>query len=346
MTSFAPGTPQEVIDGVNNSLGMSSPSSVNTTTTADVMGGSNPATTRPFAELLAQLFSKKEFGPAINSYAEKNYAFEPAITNFDPAPDEMSQQPTLGMMPPPPKSDDGSGGYKAVRAETPSVGGAYSDAQNGGMKSFDQFKDDFFAAENVIPQGMIEGQKMLQDEYDKYKSGFNNPATPSSGATQPTSAQGPSLDYLGQMLSGGLGGYGMYQPQPQRGMFGGFGMPMMQPMYGMGMGLGLGGYGGYGGGYGGMSPYGGMGYGGFGGYGGYGGGMSPFGMGLGGYGGYGGGMPYGNMYGGGFYNTMPQQGYTQQPQVANTQSFAFESPYGAGSLFGSLGFGSLGSIAR
>jgi len=336
MTRFMPGTPQEVIDEVNNSLGMSSPSSVNTTTTADVMGGSNP-TTRPFAELLAQLFSKKEFGPALNSYVEKNYAFEPAITNYDPAPseiaiNEMSKQPTLGKMPPPPKSDDGSGGYKAVRSETPSVGGAYSDAQNGGMKTFDEFKASYDGPMFAAPSF---AEDQLKTEYDRYKADFNNPATPSSGATQPTSAQGPSLDYLGQMLSGGLGGYGMYQPQPQRSMFGGFGMPMMQPMYGMGMGLGgYGGYGGgFGGGYGGMSPYGGMGYGGFGGYGGYGGGMSPFGMGLGGYGGYGGGMPYGNMYGGG-YNT-------QQPQATNTQSFAGESPFGAGSLFGSLG-----SIAR
>lgn len=318
MTRFLPGTPQEVIDEVNSSLGMSSPSSVNTTTTADIMGGSNP-TTKPFAEILKQLFSKRNFGTGISSFVE-NYTPDPAITNFNPAPNEMSDQPTLGMMPPPPKSDDGSGGYKAVRAETPSVGGAYSDAQSGGMKSFDQFKDDYFAAGNVVPAAPSFADDLLKTEYDKYKADFNNPATPSSGATQPTSAQGPSLDYLGQMLSGGLGGYGMYQPQPQFGMFGGFGMPMMQPMYGMGMGIG--GYGGYGG----------MGYGGFGGYGGYGGGMSPFGMGLGGYGGYGGGMPYGNMYGGGFYNTMPQQGYSTNPQ-----SFAGESPFGAGSIFGSLG---------
>lgn len=326
MTRFLPGTPQEVIDQVESSLGMNNSSSVNSTTTADVMGGSNPTTTKPFADILKQLFSNRNFGTGISSFVE-NYTPDPAITNFN-------EQPTLGMMPPPPKSDDGSGGYKAERDKAL----AESDAQNGGMKSFDQFKDDYFAAGNVIPQDMIHGPKMIQDAYDKYKSDFNNPATPSSDATQPTSAQGQSLDYLGQMLSGGLGGYGMYQPQPQRSMFGGFGMPMMQPMYGMGMGLGLGGYGGYGGyggGYGGMSPYGGgMGYGGFGGYGGYGGGMSPFGMGLGGYGGYGGGMPYGNMYGGG-YNTNYQQ--PQQPQMANTRSFAGESPFGAGSLFGSLG---------
>lgn len=319
MTLFAPGTPPEVIDQVNSSLGMSSPSSVSSTTTADIMGGSNP-TTKPFAEILKQLFSKGNFGTGISSFVEANASdlANPAITSYYGP--NGGDEPTLGKMPPPPKSDDGSGGYKAVRAETPSVGGAYSDAQSGGMKSFDQFKDDYFAAGNVVPAAPSFADDLLKTEYDKYKADFNNPATPSSGATQPTSAQGPSLDYLGQMLSGGLGGYGMYQPQPQRSMFGGFGMPMMQPMYGMGMGIG--GYGGYGG----------MGYGGFGGYGGYGGGMSPFGMGLGGYGGYGGGMPYGNMYGGGFYNTMPQQGYSTNPQ-----SFAGESPFGAGSIFGSLG---------
>lgn len=320
MTLFAPGTPPEVIEQVNSSLGMSSPSSVNTTTTSDVMGGSNPATTKPFADILAQLFGGAFSGTA------------PSIPSLNDQP--------LAAMPPPQKSDDGSGGYKAERrvyddldgkmktidefkntyysplAEPPSV-------DNGGMKTFDEFKDSYSGPMFAAPSF---AEEQLKTEYDKYKADFNNPATPSSGASQPTSAQGPSLDYLGQMLSGGLGGYGMYQPQPQRSMFGGFGMPMMQPMYGMGMGLGLGGYGGFGG----MSPYGGgMGYGGFGGYGGYGGGMSPFGMGLGGYGGYGGGMPYGNMYGGGFYNT--------QPQVTNTQSFAGESPFGAGSLFGSLG---------
>jgi len=324
MTRFMPGTPQEVIDKANNSLGMISPSSVNTTTTADIRGGSNPATTKPFADILAQLFGRSTRGDLENNRT----ASDPAITNFDPAPSEIpinetwGPQPTLGKMPPPPKSDDGSGGYRAERR--------VYDALNGGMKSFDEFKDSYNGPMFAAPSF---AEDQLKTEYDKYKADFNNPATPSSGATQPTSAQGPSLDYLGQMLSGGLGGYGMYQPQPQRGMFGGFGMPMMQPMYGMGMGLGgYGGYGGYGGGYGGM---------GYGGFGGYGGGMSPFGMGLGGYGGYGGGMPYGNMYGGGFYNTMPQQGYTQQPQATNTQSFAGESPFGAGSLFGSLG-----SIAR
>lgn len=168
------------------------------------------------------------------------------------------------------------------------------------MMTFDEFKASY---DGPLPQDMVHGPRIVQEEYDKYKANFNNSTTPSSSPSK--------LDTLSQMLSGGLGI---------------FGTPMMQSMYGMGYGGGYSPYGGmyggmYGGGYG-MSPF--MGFGGYSPYSSSFGG-SPYGsrglmgFGLGSYGmGY---SPYGMGYGS-MYSMMPYGlgGYIPQSYGSNSQS--------------------------